>query len=74
ILMIPVKNYYLIGAPLFEQSEVVFQGKKLFIKTENFATDKYRVKKALFNGQEIKDFRIVHKDLIQGGELKIEFE
>ncbi|MCX7943159.1 MAG: GH92 family glycosyl hydrolase [Deltaproteobacteria bacterium] len=74
ILMLPIKDYYMIGAPLFQESEINFGNKKLSIITENFSRDKYRVKKVLFNNKEISDFKIRHSELIRGGEVKVIFE
>ncbi len=74
IMMLPVKDYYLIGAPLFAESEIKFNNTKLLVRTAGYSRDKYKVKRVLFNGKEVSDFRINHSELIKGGEIKVEFE
>ncbi len=74
LMTIPVKDYYLIGAPIFPESEIDLRGKRLTIKTVNYSRDKYKVKSVKFNGNEIKDYRISHNELINGGEIIVEFE
>lgn len=71
---IPVRDYYLIGAPLFEEIKIDLRGNDLSIKAKNFSRDKYNVKRVIFNGRSIESFRIPHTDLVGGGELVIEYE
>jgi putative alpha-1,2-mannosidase len=74
LLMLPVKGYYLIGAPLFEEVEIRLRERILKVKTQNFARDNYQVKAVYFNGKEIPDFRIPHSSLIGGGEVVVKFQ
>lgn len=74
IMMLPAKDYYLIGAPLFEESEIRLRDKVLKVKTKNFSRDKYNVKQIKFNGSSISNFRIYHSELIKGGEIEVDFE
>ncbi|MGC9043834.1 MAG: GH92 family glycosyl hydrolase [Myxococcota bacterium] len=74
IMTLPVKDYYLIGTPLFEESEIRVRDKIIKIKTKNYSRDKYSVRQVRFNGNPVQDFRISHSELIKGGDIEIEFE
>ena len=74
LLMLPVKEYYLIGTPLFEEVEIRLRDRILKVKTQNFSRDNYQVKAVYFNGKEIPDFRIPHSSLIEGGEVVVKFQ
>lgn len=74
LMMLPIKDYYLIGAPLFSESEMTIGGKRLIFKTKNYSREKHNVKRVLFNNRSVVDFKIHHIELKNGGILEVEFE
>ncbi len=61
-------DYYLVHTPLVDDASIrLTNGKTLHII--NNVSDKH---KASFNGKELKDWRITHSQILEGGELLIE--
>lgn len=71
----PGEPYYTISTPIFDKVEIKLNPKycdghdKLII-TKN-SSNSNRIKKISLGGKRVKNFRISHKALIQGGELII---
>ncbi len=66
----PVGGEYIIGAPQVAKTVLMIpNGKTFTIKAEGLSEKNKYVSKVTLNGQEIKDFRIYHKDIMNGGEL-----
>lgn len=60
----------LIASPFVKSAKIkLSSGKELCIKVNNAGDNNIYVKKALFNGREIKNHRIKACELIQGGEI-----
>lgn len=71
----PADGWYELGAPCVERAELKLQGgRTLTIRTENLSEDCTTVKRVSFNGRELKDRRISHDELVQGGDLLFEYE
>jgi len=71
----PGSGEYSLGSPLVISAKLQLtdsSGKvsKLNIVTENQSEKNVLVKKVIFNGKEIKNFKIRHADIIEGGELE----
>ncbi|NQX40882.1 alpha-1,2-mannosidase, putative [Pedobacter steynii] len=65
---------YEITSPLFENIEIrPGNGEKIKIKVINRHSLDDQIKSISFNGDQIKDFRIDHNELIKGGELCLEY-
>lgn len=66
----PGSPYYAIGSPHIKSARLTLDnGNILNIKTINQSTKNVFVDKIVFNGQEIKGYKINHNELIKGGEL-----
>lgn len=62
---------FLIGSPFVNSAQIMLStGKTLKISTENNSENNIYVRKLLFNGREIKDFRIPAKEIMEGGVLE----
>ena len=71
----PASGTYVLGTPLYKESALNFEnGNKLSIKTKNWRSGCYLVKRAFFNGREIKDGLILHSEMMKGGELLFEMK
>ena len=74
----PADGWYELGSPCVESATIhihrPYKPATLRISTVGQGTDKYKVRRVMFNGEEIKDWRIHHSTLVKGGELVFEFE
>ncbi|PWJ42183.1 GH92 family glycosyl hydrolase [Sediminitomix flava] len=67
----PGKGIYDIGVPLFKEAEVTLgNGKTLKVIASHISDENPTAKKVTFNGKEIKDWKISHNELMQGGTLE----
>jgi predicted alpha-1,2-mannosidase len=66
----PCGGEYIIGAPQIQEITLHLEnGKKFGMKALNLSNENKYVKSVSFNGAEITDFRIQHKDIMNGGAL-----
>jgi predicted alpha-1,2-mannosidase len=66
----PGSAYYNIGSPLVVSANVKLENGKVFsIRTKNQSPSNVYVQKVTINGKEITDFRLIHSDIAEGGEL-----
>lgn len=66
----PCGGEYIIGAPQIpEISLSLANGKTFRVKAENLSAENKYVKSVSLDGKEIKDFRIQHADIMNGGNL-----
>ena len=66
----PGADYYAIGSPLVVSAKINLENGKIFhVKTVNQSNENIYVQKVVLNGKEIKDFKIQHNDVMDGGEL-----
>jgi len=66
----PGSDEYWLGSPAVNQAKMsLAQGKELLVKAVDQSDKNVYVKKVVLNGTEIKNGRIKHQDLVQGGEL-----
>jgi len=67
----PGDPHYWLGSPLVKSAEVQLDnGKTLKVFAKNQSEKNVYVSKVLWNGQELKDFKIWHADISNGGELQ----
>lgn len=67
----PGDPHYWLGSPLVKSAEVQLDnGKTLKVFAKNQSEKNVYVSKVLWNGQELKDFKISHADISNGGELQ----
>ncbi|SEG63367.1 GH92 family glycosyl hydrolase [Sphingobacterium lactis] len=67
----PGENVYWLGSPLVKSASIHLQnGRKLEVIAKNQSEKNMYVSKALWNGKEIKDFKINHEDIMAGGTLE----
>ena len=67
----PGENVYWLGSPLVKSASIHLQnGRKLEVIAKNQSEKNMYVSKALWNGKEIKDFKINHEDIMGGGTLE----
>jgi predicted alpha-1,2-mannosidase len=66
----PGSDYYATGSPVVVSAKINLEnGNVLTIRAEDQSEKNIYVKEILFNGREIKNRRLKHGDLMQGGEL-----
>ena len=66
---------FLIGSPHIEKAKIkLSNGNTLEIEVKKPAKERFYVKSAEFNGEEIHEFRIEAKKLMQGGRLVFEMK
>jgi predicted alpha-1,2-mannosidase len=61
---------YELAGPLFERAELKLKDKPLVIVAENYAPDRYYVRKVWLNDQPLDRAWITHAELSQGGTLR----
>ncbi|MVZ67092.1 glycoside hydrolase family 92 protein [Sphingobacterium sp. DK4209] len=67
----PGDAHYWIGSPLVKSASIALEnGKELKIFAKNQGEKNVYVSNVSWNGQEIKDFKITHEQLMSGGELQ----
>lgn len=66
----PGSENYSLGSPLIDEAMIQLDnGKILKIKSLNNSKENIFIRKSELNGKEIKDFKIRHSDIVNGGEL-----
>jgi len=66
----PGSENYSLGSPLVDEAIIRLENGKTFtVKTVNQSKENVYVQKAELDGEEIKDYRIRHSDIVNGGEL-----
>ena len=74
----PVDGCYEIGSPIVRGAKLrlgaPYAEATLEIKVRNYSPDRWRVRRAVLNGVELKDWRIAHADLVKGGVLEFDME
>ncbi|MDD4515311.1 GH92 family glycosyl hydrolase [Massilibacteroides sp.] len=66
----PGMPYYVIGSPTFEESVITLENGKIFTIRAKGASDKnIYIQSAQLNGKEYNKSYILHKDIMNGGEL-----
>ncbi|MBR3222938.1 MAG: GH92 family glycosyl hydrolase [Kiritimatiellae bacterium] len=72
----PVSGYYEIGSPIVRGAKLrlgaPYAPATLDIRVKNYAPNRWRVKRVMLNGVELKDWRISHLSLVRGGVLEFE--
>lgn len=69
----PAGGEYIVGAPQVPHVTISLPEEKTFtVRAHNLSEKNKYVKSVSLNGREITDFRILHKDIMQGGELIFE--
>ncbi|MCM4156912.1 GH92 family glycosyl hydrolase [Gramella sp. AN32] len=68
---------YQIGSPIFDEITIklnpeYYSNQNFIIKTENNSASNIYVNKVKFNNRSLKKHKILHSDLIEGGELILE--
>lgn len=64
------QKVFLIGSPICRSASIsLSSGKTLNIEVNDNSEESIYVKRVVFNGKEIKDFRIPAKDIMNGGTL-----
>jgi predicted alpha-1,2-mannosidase len=66
----PGSEFYHIGSPLVVSANINLENGKTFrVKTINQSPKNVYIQKITLNGKEIKDYRLSHFDVMDGGEL-----
>jgi hypothetical protein len=69
----PASGQYAIGSPLFEKVIIHLpDGKDFTIKTESKSAENRYIRSAGLNGRSYPKSYILHEDLVNGGELRVE--
>ena len=72
----PASGYYELGSPTVKRAKLhlgsPYPNATMEIRVEGYALDRWRVRRALLNGVELKDWRIAHADVVKGGVLVFE--
>ncbi len=67
----PGSDIYYTGSPNIISADIHLENGKIFkIRTENQSEKNVYIKKLILNGKELKENKISHTDIINGGELK----
>lgn len=72
-----VEPYYDLSSPVFNEITIhldkeYYPGKQFIIKVRNNSPENDFIQSVLLNGKIIREPKILHKDIVQGGELIIE--
>jgi predicted alpha-1,2-mannosidase len=71
----PCGGEYVIGAPQIPKVTINLPGgKKFTVIADNLSRERKFVKSVRLNGKEIKSWKIMHSDIIAGGELRFEMQ
>ena len=66
----PCGGEYIIGAPQIPSARIDLGNGKMFtMKANNFNGDNIYVESVSFNGKQITDWKILHEEIMNGGEL-----
>jgi putative alpha-1,2-mannosidase len=69
----PGQTYYVIGSPSFDKCSISLEnGKKFVIEAVGASTGKIYIQSATLNGQKYDKSYIQHKDIVNGGILRLE--
>ena len=73
-----ISGEYEIGTPLVKHAKLTigkpFRPVVFEIKVKNYSEDRWKVKRVVFNGKKLADFRLRHSDILAGGVLEFEME
>ncbi|MFR9669235.1 MAG: GH92 family glycosyl hydrolase [Rikenellaceae bacterium] len=72
-----VEPYYELGSPIFDRVEIklnpdYYSGDKIVIDIKDNNDASPYIKSAVFNGKEVDSYKILHKDMVQGGVLELQ--
>ena len=68
--VVPGKDYYVIGTPLFDEVIIHLEnGKRFYLKTENFGKENKYIQSVRLNGTVHSETFIDHEKIMSGGEL-----
>ena len=74
----PVSGEYEIGSPLVRGARLKigapYPPATFEIKVVGYAPDRWRVKRVMLNGRELRSFRLKHSDIVGGGTLVFEMD
>ena len=74
----PVSGHYEIGSPLVKGARLrlgfPYNTAVIEIRVKGYAPDRWRVKRVMLNGNELKDWRVSHADLVKGGVMEFEMD
>lgn len=66
----PGSDWYSLGSPLVDKASINLEnGKTFIVEAINQSKENVYVKKVELNGKEIKDFKLKHSDIVNGGKL-----
>ncbi len=69
----PGRADYTLGTPLFEQATLHLEnGKKFVIEAKGVSQTQYYLQKASLNGQPLPANLLLHKDIVEGGILRLD--
>lgn len=68
----PASGIYDIGIPSVEYASVNLNGKAFNIRVKNFSPENRYVSSVTLNGKPIDNYKISHKEIMEGGELVFE--
>ena len=69
----PANQEYVIGAPQFLKSNLIFAQDKTFtVIANNLSKENKYVKSVTLNGTPLDSFILKHEDIVQGGTLTFE--
>ena len=69
----PGESYYNIGTPLWNEAKIQLEDGNVFtVKANNVSPENIYVKSVTINGKPIDDLKLLHKDVMAGGELVFE--
>jgi len=74
-----VEPYYDLSTPLFDKivihlDNIYYSGKIFTIRTEKLSPNSIYIHQVMLNGKELKQPRLMHSDLVKGGELIIKLQ
>ncbi|MHC1705715.1 MAG: GH92 family glycosyl hydrolase [Tenuifilaceae bacterium] len=68
----PASGDYVLGSPLFDKASIHLPGgKKFTVETVNNSSENIYIQQVELNGQKLAETFINHKDIVNGGHLKI---
>ncbi len=72
-----VEPYYDLGSTIFDEIVIklnpnYYDGDQFTIKANNNSSSNRYIKSATLNGEPVQGVRILHRDLVNGGELRLE--
>jgi len=68
----PANGAYVLGSPLFDKASINLAGGKTFtVEAVDNSPENIYIQKVEWNGEKYEKSYILHKDILQGGVLKI---